>query len=591
MDQINGIDWFNDFANVLVSQQNPDGSWPPCYGSNILGTEWALLTLQKAVLLPPAHDIAVASVTPSTNFVYRPNSLTISVVVNNLGEYAETFKVAVFYGDFPTNAQWNTFWSNVRGDINKDGYVNQADADILASNFGKHGPPGTIPGDLNNDGWVDIFDAIILTHDFGKNIWSYFHIQGGVIATQIVSNLLPGDSRTLVFTWNTAGYASGDYIIGAYAWLVAGETNEANNKIVDGVVTIKIHYRLTVNTDPLGLVPAPSVDPPSPDGFYDAGTLVTLTANAASGYTFKDWEVNPPVAPQAQADKVGITMDQDYTATAVYTFDLNIDTGFKAGDSLPYASDPYLDDILCVLTTAKGGYWLAGTSPGTFDYAITINNIGTTTFTSISLNINGHNDFCLDSQNPIRVVDASGSDTAQFEISGTWPTITISSKSTFTGLPASGSLYVTVHLDYALKGHIFSSSTYSKGYTFTATVSGTSGANQGDKDASGSVALLSKKVTVIFGFVTTRVGAVEGAEVDLYKGTQLLYSGYTDADGFYCFVDGVDGVGLTGGVTYKVSIAEFPTYTQTVTAVSKTAVPVNFKIPYYLDERLLERSL
>jgi hypothetical protein len=339
---------------------------------------------------------------------------------------------------------------------------------------------------------------------------------------------------------------------------------------------------LTVNTDPPGLFPRPSVDPPSPDGFYDAGTVVTLTANAVTGYTFSNWEVNPPVASQPQPDEIAITMDQDYTATAVYTFNLKIETGFKAGDSPSYASDPYLEDVLCVFTKTTGGYKLAGTSPGTFDYAIAIQNIGTTTFSSISLNVNGHNDFCLQSQNPIRVLDASGSDiTAQFETSGTWPTIAISSKSTFTGLSASGSLYVIVHLDYALKGHIFSSSTYHKGYTFTATVSWTSGANQGTKEASGSVALLSKKVTVIFGFVTARAVAVEGAEVDLCLGTQPLYSCFTDADGFYCFVYGVDGVSLTGGVAYKLGVAGFPTYKQTVTAISQIAVSANFKISYY----------
>lgn len=338
-------------------------------------------------------------------------------------------------------------------------------------------------------------------------------------------------------------------------------------------------HKLTVNTDPPGLVPAPSVNPTSPDGFYAAGTVVTLTANAVSGYTFSNWEVNPPVASQTQPNTVVLTMSQDHTATAHYTFNLNVTTGFKAGDSPSYASDPYLSDLLCVLTKATGGYKLAGTSPGTFDYAIAISNVGTTTFTSISLNINGHSDFSLHSENPIRVLDAGGSDiTAQFAISGTWPTITISSTSTFTGLAASGSLYVTVHLDYALKGHIFSSSIYTMGYTFTATVSGTSGANQGTTQASGSVALLSKKVTVIFGFVTDRLGnPIEQAEVDLYKGTQLLYRGSTDADGFYCFVDGVDGVSLTGGVTYRISIINpLATYSQTVTAVSQTAVPVNF---------------
>lgn len=61
-----GIDWFEDFADTLISEQNPDGSWPnaPLFGApdgtpwswdwdQILSTEWALLTLQKAAPPPP----------------------------------------------------------------------------------------------------------------------------------------------------------------------------------------------------------------------------------------------------------------------------------------------------------------------------------------------------------------------------------------------------------------------------------------------------------------------------------------------------------------------------------------------------------
>ncbi len=58
---IDGIDWFDDFSDEIVAEQNADGSWPtcPCYCSggwchwcdSIICTEWALLTLQRAV--PP----------------------------------------------------------------------------------------------------------------------------------------------------------------------------------------------------------------------------------------------------------------------------------------------------------------------------------------------------------------------------------------------------------------------------------------------------------------------------------------------------------------------------------------------------------
>lgn len=43
------VDWYDEFANVLLAQQNADGSWGSDYwGDNLLGTEWALLTLEKA---------------------------------------------------------------------------------------------------------------------------------------------------------------------------------------------------------------------------------------------------------------------------------------------------------------------------------------------------------------------------------------------------------------------------------------------------------------------------------------------------------------------------------------------------------------
>ncbi|MGD8997951.1 MAG: hypothetical protein PVH80_07565 [Anaerolineae bacterium] len=56
-------DWFNqeppaapaqDFASVLVAQQHPDGYWNDCcWGERILGTAWALLTLEKVAPPPP----------------------------------------------------------------------------------------------------------------------------------------------------------------------------------------------------------------------------------------------------------------------------------------------------------------------------------------------------------------------------------------------------------------------------------------------------------------------------------------------------------------------------------------------------------
>jgi len=72
IENIDGIDWYNDFADVLLAEQNlpGDGSWPaaPLFGDpsggvwswdssdRILSTTWALLVLEMAapVIIPPA---------------------------------------------------------------------------------------------------------------------------------------------------------------------------------------------------------------------------------------------------------------------------------------------------------------------------------------------------------------------------------------------------------------------------------------------------------------------------------------------------------------------------------------------------------
>ncbi len=51
-------DWFAEFVDVLVAQQNGDGSWSWCnWGNDVACTAWALLTLEKAV---PSLAVAVS---------------------------------------------------------------------------------------------------------------------------------------------------------------------------------------------------------------------------------------------------------------------------------------------------------------------------------------------------------------------------------------------------------------------------------------------------------------------------------------------------------------------------------------------------
>jgi hypothetical protein len=49
-----------------------------------------------------------------------------------------------------------------------------------------------------------------------------------------------GNSATLPFAWNTAGFVYGNYTISAYAWPVLGETNMANNNLTGGWIIVSL---------------------------------------------------------------------------------------------------------------------------------------------------------------------------------------------------------------------------------------------------------------------------------------------------------------------------------------------------------------
>jgi len=60
-----------------------------------------------------------------------------------------------------------------------------------------------------------------------------------IIASENVT-LPAGNSTTVMFTWNTTGFAYGNYTISAYAWPVPGETYTADNNFTYGLVSVTI---------------------------------------------------------------------------------------------------------------------------------------------------------------------------------------------------------------------------------------------------------------------------------------------------------------------------------------------------------------
>jgi hypothetical protein len=60
------------------------------------------------------------------------------------------------------------------------------------------------------------------------------------IETQTVNSMPNGTSTILTFTWDTSGFAKGNYTLSACAWPVPGETDTADNNMTDGMVLVTL---------------------------------------------------------------------------------------------------------------------------------------------------------------------------------------------------------------------------------------------------------------------------------------------------------------------------------------------------------------
>jgi hypothetical protein len=76
---------------------------------------------------------------------------------------------------------------------------------------------------------VTVADPGIFAETF--NVTAYANTTD--IATFTNITLTSGSSTTITFTWNTTGFATGNYTLSAYAWPVPGETHTADNTFAD----------------------------------------------------------------------------------------------------------------------------------------------------------------------------------------------------------------------------------------------------------------------------------------------------------------------------------------------------------------------
>jgi hypothetical protein len=94
------------------------------------------------------------------------------------------------------------------------------------------------------DDWAVNISVIAMNNgSFTENFTVTAYYDSNTIGAQNVTNLLPGENVTLVFTWNTSETTESlytPYNLKAEASIVTNETDTANNLFVDGPVTVVI---------------------------------------------------------------------------------------------------------------------------------------------------------------------------------------------------------------------------------------------------------------------------------------------------------------------------------------------------------------
>ena len=218
------------------------------------------------VKIAPVHDVAVVSVTASPTSVTQGQTVWVTVVVENEGDFLESFSVTSYYDNTAIGSitllnlspgyqdalgfHWNTagvalgtytikaIASTVPGETDTadntkiDGTVTVIARDVAVVSVTAsptsvaQGQTVTVTVEVKNEG--DISETFSVTTYYDNT----------AISSQTVTNLSPGASQTLYFYWITAGVALGTYTIKAVASTVPDETDTADNTKIDGTVTV-----------------------------------------------------------------------------------------------------------------------------------------------------------------------------------------------------------------------------------------------------------------------------------------------------------------------------------------------------------------
>jgi hypothetical protein len=239
----------------------------PHYGLGDYVSDYVLYHLW----LPVVHDVAITDIVASPTTVVAGETVTIDVTVKNEGTDFESFTVTVYYDDtsissqditnlFPGHETTLTFHWDTAG-IPQGDYAIKAVADTVPEEIDVednsliNGVVEVLWHDVAVIDVVSVRNWVYQGHslninvtvqnqgDFAENVTLtlYYNITSNkIIGTQII-NLIPGESQTIVFTWDTKGVEyCHNYTLTAVASIAFPDNDPADNTFTDGKVKVRI---------------------------------------------------------------------------------------------------------------------------------------------------------------------------------------------------------------------------------------------------------------------------------------------------------------------------------------------------------------
>lgn len=221
--------------------------------NNLLTKNWLFNNIESA--LPPFSDGIALNIEMSFNNCIYHNHFVNNTYKVFITDSANTYDNGYPLGgnywsdyngtDFYSSPHQNETGSDGIGDTpyvieenNQDRYPLMSPYPCIHAVAAKDVKPiKTVVGQgLTTKMYVDVANLGHFTETF--NVTTYANTTE--IGKQTVTNLNSGTNRILSFTWNTTGFAIGNYTISAVADVVTNETDTADNTYIDGMVTVRL---------------------------------------------------------------------------------------------------------------------------------------------------------------------------------------------------------------------------------------------------------------------------------------------------------------------------------------------------------------